>query len=219
MKMESSYIKAILQRLENSDNFIAKWRTIISKFFGVMVLVLIFISKSGWSELSPLFGKVLFFTGCVLSGVGALGRLWCSTYIAGYKNDKLITQGPYSICRNPLYLFSAFGALGVALATETIFIPVLITAAFAIYYPYVIKNEEKTLVAQHSETYGDYIQSTPVFFPEFSLFTEPLEYVIKPSVMRRHFLDAIWFIWIFGIVAVIMDLHGAGILPSMISLY
>ena len=38
---------------------------------------------------------------------------WSSLYIAGRKGRELVTVGPYSTCRNPLYFFSIVGAAGM----------------------------------------------------------------------------------------------------------
>ena len=47
----------------------------------------------------------LFAIGIALVGISSLGRMWCSLYIAGDKDESLMTQSPYSACRNPLYFF------------------------------------------------------------------------------------------------------------------
>jgi len=38
-----------------------------------------------------------------------VGRAWCSLYIGGRKKAEIVSRGPYSITRNPLYVFSFFG--------------------------------------------------------------------------------------------------------------
>ncbi|MGO7726914.1 hypothetical protein ACC713_12320 [Rhizobium johnstonii] len=56
----------------------------------------------------PSFGsESLFLTllaqfGTLLIAFGIIGRIWSTIYIGGRKNSALVTQGPYSITRNPL---------------------------------------------------------------------------------------------------------------------
>lgn len=199
--------------------FLAQWRINISKFFAVFLILLICFSGSRWSTHAPEMGSFLFLGGCLLMGVGVIGRMWCSVYIAGFKNKCLITRGPYSMCRNPLYLFSSIGAAGIGLGTETFSIPLLILSAFAMYYPFVIKNEQETLIRNFSSQYYRYSRHTPIFFPRFSLLTEPQNYEINPIKIKRDLLSVVWFIWIFGMVALMVKMHQTGILPTLIQLY
>ena len=105
---------------------IEKLRIHLSQIFVVALILLILLSESRWETTIPLIGSGLFLMGIILAGIAALGRLWCSLYIAGYKTDTLITEGPYSMCRNPLYFFSFIGALGVGFASKTFLIPFII---------------------------------------------------------------------------------------------
>jgi protein-S-isoprenylcysteine O-methyltransferase Ste14 len=198
---------------------IEKLRILISRLFAVALVVLILISSSALKEKMPLLSTFLNFAGIAMVAVACLGRLWCSLYIAGYKTDTVVDQGPYSMCRNPLYFFSLVGAVGIGLASETLLIPVIILFAFAAYYPLVIKSEEADLLKRHGRVFKTYFEKVPRFFPRLSQLTEPNEYVVKPKVYKNHMLDAIWFILIVGFVEVIKALHALQILPTLFKIY
>jgi len=85
---------------------------------------MVLLAESRWERL-PMVSTLLFAGGCVLAGAASLGRLWCALYIAGYKDGVLVTEGPYSLCRNPLYFCNLLGAAGVGLATETLLVALL----------------------------------------------------------------------------------------------
>lgn len=115
-----------------------------TRMFCVVIVALFLFSTSAWHGTQVRLLHVLTPLGIVLAVVGALGRLWCSSYAAGNKNDFLLTAGPYSVTRNPLYFFSYLGGLGIAITTETFTIPLLFTAWFAWYYRDVIRGENLT---------------------------------------------------------------------------
>jgi protein-S-isoprenylcysteine O-methyltransferase Ste14 len=176
-----------------------------------MALVALF-TASKWRRY-PLIGTMLFAAGCLLVGIASVGRLWCALYISGYKKEFLITTGPYSLCRNPLYFFSLLGAIGVGLATETMMIPLVIGIAFALYYPAIIKAEEVKLRGLHSERYDVYCNSVPLFIPRASRLTEPTEYLVNPRAFRRSMIDALWFVCFVGLPEIVRALQEVKLLP------
>ena len=196
-------------------------RTIISAAFILFISILLLFGTSKW-ELSPLMEETFILLACFFAGVGAFGRIWCSLYIAGYKNNTLVTEGPYSLCRNPLYLFSFLGGTGVALATETFTVPCLIILAFVLYYPFVIKKEEKRLLALFGEDYARYCQTTPSFLPSFASLRslkEPTTYSVNPKIFSHNILDALWFIWLIGIFEFLEGIKEAGIIPVFFNVW
>lgn len=198
---------------------IENFRIYISRIFGVSLIVIILVTTSAWEDKASFVSMFLFLVGAVLVGIASLGRLWCSLYIAGYKTDTLITEGPYSMCRNPLYFFSLLGALGVGFASETFLIPLIILIAFAIYYPIVIKSEEAKLEKIHKKEFEAYIDKVPSFLPKLSYLKEPEDYVVKPLVFKKHIFDALWFVWFIGIIEIIEGLHELKVLPTLFKIY
>ena len=186
----------------------------------VLAIVLLYLaSSSAWETKCAVVAESLFVVGLLLAGVGAMGRVWCSAYIAGYKNETLVMDGPYSICRNPLYFFSFVGSIGVALATETATIPLLVAAAFAVYYPSVIRSEEKFLLSKHGEAFAAYMQKVPCFFPSMRLLVEKESSTVHLVILRKHIVSAIWFIWIPAFLECVEYLHEAQIMPSYLTIY
>ncbi|MGB8227194.1 MAG: isoprenylcysteine carboxylmethyltransferase family protein [Sedimentisphaerales bacterium] len=195
-----------------------KMRILMSRIFVIFLLIIILFSGSHW-QFHPIIDTLIFAVGCVLASVGAMGRLWCSLYISGYKNNTLITTGPYSIMRHPLYFFSLIGALGVACATETLLIPLIVLIVFISSYPGVILGEEKRLLSKHGEKFKQYCQRTPAVFPKFSIYEEPETYVTNPRIFEKSIFSALWFIWLIGILDIVETLHEIGILPVYFKLY
>lgn len=168
---------------------------------------------------NSILGEVMFLASVCLSAIAGSGRMWSKVYISGYKSHALVTEGPYSLCRNPLYLCSAAGMLGMGLATCTFTIPIVLTICFCGYYRILIADEEKRLLELHGAAYAAYLLRTPRFLPRLSGFREPASYTIHPRSLRRHLADVIWFPIIVGLVHIGVHLHDRGLLPTWWWLY
>ena len=189
----------------------------VSQVLMAAALVVLLFSGRNWSRQ---MAEALFYAGGVLLiGIATMGRLWCSIYIAGYKDGTLVTAGPYSVCRNPLYLFSFIGVIGVGLATETLTFTLLGTLGFAAFYPGVIREEEERLRRLHGALYDEYCRRVPRFVPNIALFSEPDSYAVKPAKFRRHLLDALWFVWAAGILELMDRLGDLGYVPRLMAWY
>lgn len=191
----------------------AKLRLKLSKVLMLFLFLFLCFNQSTHDNFLKI--TILFFFGIILVGIGVLGRVWCSLFISGYKNDKLVTYGPYSMCRNPLYFFSLIGVIGVGMTTGAYTVPLVIIVLFSVYYPFVIKNEQEFLLGVYKEDFANYIKNVPCFFPDFSKYHEPEEYVVKPKRFKRFLTEVVWFIWLVGLIRLIEGLKELGYLPTL----
>src|SRR5688572_7054363 len=81
--------------------------------------------------------------GFVCVALACLGRIWCSAFIAGHKDEALVTHGPYALLRHPLYAFSMLGALGLGLTSRSPLLSLIVIALIAALVIYAASCEEQ----------------------------------------------------------------------------
>lgn len=198
-------------------SFTKRYRILLTRVLLGLIALVIVLSAPLW-EPGPVVSLAIDFLAFILVLTAAFGRLWALSYISGHKTKDLITEGPYSAMRNPLYFFSFIGSLGIGLLTKTALVSGAIVLAFAIYYPLVIRSEEKHLEQVHGESFRQYKTRVPAFIPRFSAYSEPLEYPVSARYLRRAFFSVMWFPLIYIILLFLERLHAVGILPVFMSI-
>lgn len=194
--------------------FVKKTRVPVFRASVLLIAFLLLFSGYSW-ERSITADLVLELTGFILLLVCGFGRLWVNIYIRGKKSHTLVTFGPYSVCRNPLYLFSLMGAIGGCLAAKNLLVLVLILFLFLVYYPLVIVAEERKLRKVFEESYDEYVKRVPRFLPRLSLYHDSEALIVKPRYFYLCVLSAMWFPLAFIILRVIQLLQEAGVLPVL----
>ncbi len=195
--------------------FFVEQRILFSRIFALIIAILIFVSGSAWDDY-PVADILFGFIGLIMVSVGMLGRIWASLYISGQKTSSLITFGPYSIVRNPLYLFSLVGATGLGMASESMLLTGLILFAFLLYYPMVVFREERTLTDVHGNDFLEYANVTPRFVPDFRLYEQPATHTASVKAFQKAMLDSSYFILLYGLLQILGKLHLLGILPTFL---
>jgi len=138
---------------------IANSRVIVSRIFALGVLALLLFTGHSFSQQG--ITDVLFeVSGLFLLSICSLGRLWALMYISGNKRRELVTEGPYSMVRHPLYVFSLIGAIGIGLASENLLVLGLIVVFYLFYYPFTILAEERKLTNKFGQAYLEYMKKT-----------------------------------------------------------
>jgi protein-S-isoprenylcysteine O-methyltransferase Ste14 len=187
--------------------------------FAICVLTTFGIGAAYWSGRHPITEKSLFIVGVALAGFGATGRAWATSYISGQKLKNLVTTGPYSLCRNPLYFFSLILGVGFGFCTETFTMPVLIALVLTGLYYFQIKNEERRLQKKFGVEYDRYLAEVPCFFPSRRHFSEPDEITICPRLMKKGLFGIAFLLVLIGVFQLLEGLHQVGILPVLFRIY
>ena len=194
---------------------IARSRVMVSRIFAVLVVLLVIFTMPSFKQ-GGFADTLLETSGLFLLTVCSMGRLWALLYISGKKTRELITDGPYSIVRHPLYLFNFIGAIGIGLASENILVLAAVIIFYLSYYPLTILSEEKTLTKKFGQAYIDYAKCTPRFLPKLSLYKSPSQVVINADIFLKNIAIGLWFIWIFLLFNFIEMLQTMGIIHALL---
>jgi protein-S-isoprenylcysteine O-methyltransferase Ste14 len=164
---------------------------VLVAILGLVGLALVSQSVGGvdgqWHERVESVG----FVAMILSIVG---RAWCSLYIGGRKKAEIVDRGPYSITRNPLYVFSYLGAFGIGAQSGSVTIGLgFVLAAMAVFY-LTVRREEAFLEREFGAVYTAYKARTPRFWPRFSLWRDEEQLTIRPTLFVTTIRDGLVFL-------------------------
>ena len=156
----------------------------------------------GPREIASGLGHLLGIAGFACVTLACLGRIWCSLFIAGHKDETLVTSGPYAYCRHPLYSFSIVGALGLGLASKSLLLGALVVLFVAGLLTYAASCEEQFLEDAFPEEFKAYVAATPnMWWPAPRKKPLPVQLDVRPAVFWKSFLDAGSFFLLWLLVA------------------
>ena len=198
----------------------AKNRLLISKILLVAFIAVLTISDHGSIDNEDL-SIALKIVGFILILAGGFGRLWSSLYIEGNKNKKLISSGPYSMMRNPLYVFSFTLLAGYCCAIQSIIVSGVFLGLFVVIYMPTIYNEEKILLSRHSDSYKSYYEKTPRFLPNIRLYRNHehdnmMDVNIKK--IQRVIVEIAGFSFFYGLIIILDIFHRKGYIETFFKL-
>ena len=170
-----------------------RWRKKLSRVcVAIWVAVALFTLPRGYARD---WHALLAQAGVLLLIIAVLGRIWAMLYVVGRKNRELCEVGPYSLTRNPLYLFSFIGVVGFALALQHLLLGLVGAVIFLSYYAAVIRGEEAVLLSLHGNTFSSYCARVPRFWPRWSLPQSGGEtLVVYVDPFLRGLREVFWFL-------------------------
>ncbi|GAB6280302.1 MAG: hypothetical protein STSR0007_03640 [Thermovirga sp.] len=128
----------------------------------LLFLVILFLAHPGRAVILP---------GLSLVVVGQAVRFWAAGTITRYRGEKvgaqaLVTWGPYSLARNPLYVGNALIGAGWCILSGSIWVLALFASVFYILYVrLVIPYEESFLMGKFPDDFARYSLEVGRFFP------------------------------------------------------
>jgi protein-S-isoprenylcysteine O-methyltransferase Ste14 len=171
---------------------------------------------SAWSEFVH---DGLEFIGIVFIIIAITGRAWCSLYIGGRKLKALVTIGPYSASRNPLYLFTFFGVFGVGLQTGAILPGAVLACLTAAVFAMVVPHEERALQTIFGAEYDAYRAQVPRYWPRLENWRDTRSLEVNPAMILRTVADALPLLVAYPTMELCEYLQNAGIIGTAFAVY
>ncbi|HEX5470417.1 MAG TPA: isoprenylcysteine carboxylmethyltransferase family protein [Lacipirellulaceae bacterium] len=190
-------------------------RLFVPKLLFWPVIVFALVSQSVYVD-GEFWDTTLEVVSFLILLVAAMGRVWVSAYISGRKNAELVTDGPYSMTRNPLYFFSFLGYIGAGLAFEKVTVAIAFGLLFFVTHWSTIRAEEKKLRSKFGDKFEQYTRQVPRFFPRPRKIALPDVVTFRPLVFNRAVLDCGLIMSVFILAHLIEYGQNAHVLPILI---
>jgi len=195
-----------------------KNRMLASRALVGVVLLSVFLTNSVVPQGSAAYG-LFKLAGYVLLVACAIGRIYSTAFIGGLKNKNLVTEGPYSICRNPLYFCSLLGAAGIGLLSAQVTTLIVVFGGFFLIYAGLIRREEQFLEQKFAQAFAEYKTRVPRLLPKFGQFRVSEELPFQPRYFTYAVWDAIWWFAPFPLFELARSLQQAGIVKPLLTLF
>ena len=186
-------------------------RILMLRLSALAMLPLVILARPVW--LDTLAAGALEQVGALMIVAGVLGRFWSILYIGGQKNARVVREGPYSMCRHPLYLFSTVAIAGFALMLQSVVLAILLVGTtFSILWM-TARREEVYLLSAFGAEYADYMARVPRILPDPGLFRTDAEVTFSVATLRRNFADSLVFLALIPLAEGLESMHAATLLP------
>jgi protein-S-isoprenylcysteine O-methyltransferase Ste14 len=198
-------------------NRFEKYRNAGMWIVGITLFIVLFLSNP------PARGSALYeaaeIIGYVLVTLAVLGTTWCAIYMAGHKNMELIQDGPYSICRNPSYIVSFIGLVGVLIGAHNLVV-LIVAPLYWVYYFFVIRSEEKRLLSLFKDEFTGYRSRVHRFLPNLRNYWSRDVIEVNSYLVLRAIIRAGFFMWVLLLLKILehlktIEVNGNILIPAL----
>lgn len=128
--------------------------------------------------------------------LGAVMRFWSTMYIGSRKQDVVVAEGPYSVCRNPLYVGSFLLAISGGLFLKSLIFTGALALVVVIYLAGTVPAEEEFLRNRLGSPYVEYCGRVPRYWPAWRLFRTPRRVDVDVQSLRQEWARASRWMWL-----------------------
>jgi len=142
------------------------------------LLVILLPRLDAWLHLPVLFlGTVNIILGILFLAIGGIYGFWSiysqltrasGTPLPMMPTQKLLIDGPFKQCRNPMTFGTIVAYLGVGILVGSLSSVICVIVLGVLLLTYITRVEEKELEIRFGEDYLAYKKTTPLFFPKIS---------------------------------------------------
>jgi protein-S-isoprenylcysteine O-methyltransferase Ste14 len=158
------------------------------------------------------------FVAWLLYVLGGAFRFWATLFIGGRKNRILVVEGPYSLCRNPLYVGSFLLAASLSVFLRSVTLGAAIALVATLYARMTIPAEQQHLEKIFGEAYREYLRRVPRFIPSAAVFRTARSIEVDVKAIHREAKRASAWVALPFLVEVVTHLRHAPWWPSLVSL-
>jgi protein-S-isoprenylcysteine O-methyltransferase Ste14 len=129
--------------------------------------------------------------GAVVAGIGEAVRLWAAGHLE--KGREVTRSGPYGFTRHPLYLGSSLIGIGLAIASASLVVAVLVVGYLAITLTAAIRTEEAHLTDKFGAAYPAYRDGRGA--------VEPRSFSFARAMRNREYRAILGLLFVIGVLA------------------
>lgn len=193
------------------------WRRHSAWIYGLLAFLIMPFIQSWWAEDSNMHQGVQN-VGMALIFAAILGRAWCAFYAGGRKGTDLMQQGPYSISRNPSYLLSLVGVVGVGAQSGSILLGPILAIFVFLLFERLVTEEELKLAQAFGADFARYCERVPRFGPRWKGWDHDTVIQFSAGAWWQTVRDALPFLLSVPLFEGMERLQAAGWLPVLVRL-
>lgn len=187
---------ALIHSLEKNGNYLFKFRGQFPIILFIMAIPAIYFTDYDFVKNDEALKITLTIAAALVSFLGLYIRavaIGTSNKNTSGRNtqeqvaEALNTKGIYSMVRHPLYLGNYFMWIGIVLYTFNIWLFLIVSLMFWLYYERIMFAEERFLEKKFGKSYLDWSMKVPAFWPSSKNYIKTEIPFSMKTILRREY--------------------------------